>query len=51
MKLNKTEIVVYVIVILVVLSGAVLSFTDKEYYENSFAVEDGLVEYSTALML
>ena len=51
MKLNKIEIVVYVIVILVILSGAILSFTDKEYYENNFAVEDGLVEYSTALML
>jgi len=51
MKLNKTEIVVYVIVILVILSGAILSFTDKEYYENSFAVEDGIIEYGTALML
>jgi len=51
MKLNKTEIVVYVIVILVILSGAILSFTNKEYYENNFAVEDGLVEYGTAFML
>ena len=51
MKLNKTEIAVYVIVILVILSGAILSFTDKEYYENSFAVEDGIIEYGTALML
>lgn len=51
MKLNKTEIAVYVVVILVILSGAILSFTDKEYYENSFAVEDGIIEYGTALML
>ena len=51
MKLNKIEIVVYVIVILVIFSGAILSFTDKEYYENSFAVEDGIIEYGTALML
>jgi len=51
MKLNKTEIVVYVILILVILSGAILSFTDKEYYENSFAVEDGIIEYGTVLML
>ena len=51
MKLNKTEIAVYVIVILVILSGAILSFTDKEYYENSFAVEDGIIEYGTVLML
>ena len=51
MKLNKTEIAVYIIVILVILSGAILSFTDKEYYENSFAVEDGIIEYGTALML
>ena len=51
MKLNKIEIVVYVIVILVILSGAILSFTDKEYYENSYAVEDGIIEYGTALML
>ncbi len=51
MKLNKTEIAVYLIVIQVILSGAILSFTNQEFYEQSFAVEDGIVEYGTALML
>jgi len=33
------------------MSGAILSFTNKEFYEESFAVEDGIIEYGTALML
>lgn len=51
MKLNKTEKAVYLIVILAISSGAILSFTNQEFYEESFAVEDGIIEYGTALML
>jgi len=51
LKLNKVEIIGYVIVLAVLIVGMILSFSDPEYFEQNFAVEDGLIEYLTALML
>ncbi len=50
-KLVTVEKVIYAIVALVLLVGLIIAIIDSEVYEQSYVVEDGLVEYGTAVML
>ena len=51
MKLDKLEFAVYGLLSIVFALALYFGLTDEEYYTNVFVVEDGAVEYVTALML
>jgi len=50
MKLNKIEIIGYIILGLVVVAGVVIAFIDNAYF-SAYTREDGIIEYSTAIFL
>jgi hypothetical protein len=48
---TRTEILGFIFLLLVYTLGIYLSNTDIEYFNNSFAQEDGFAEYGTAFIL
>ncbi|NER16036.1 hypothetical protein [Spongiivirga citrea] len=50
-KLSKLEIFGFSFLLIVFVLGLYFGFTDENYFNSVFTVEDGLVEYLTALML
>ena len=50
-KLMNVEKAGFFLLAAFVITGLVLGFTDVDYFENNFAVEDGLVEWTTTLLL
>lgn len=50
-KLNKFEIIAYCILVVILTLGLSISYTNDVYFDTQFAVEDGIIEWLTALML
>ena len=51
MKLNTTQRLLYALLLIALISGFLISTVDELYFDQAFAVEDGLVEWTTALFL
>ena len=51
MKIKNSDKIGYGILLIFLLSGLFLGLTDEHYFENNFAVEDGIVEWTTTLLL
>lgn len=50
-RLNLVEKVMYSILVIIFGIGVYWEISNPDYFENSFAAEDGSVEYGTAIML
>ncbi len=49
--LTKTDKLGYIFLIIVFILSLYFGFTDLDFFDSKFTVEDGIIEYSTALML
>ncbi|UOB18022.1 hypothetical protein [Abyssalbus ytuae] len=50
-SLTKNDVVGYIFLTLLFISSLYFGFTDPDFFNDPFTVEDGAVEYGTALML
>ncbi|MCQ0111330.1 hypothetical protein SAMN04487906_0593 [Zhouia amylolytica] len=50
-QLTRTDKIGYLFLIFVFILSLYFGFTNPDYFNNNFAVEDGAVEYGTAFML
>lgn len=50
-NLTKTDKLGYIILAIVFILSLYFGFTNVEFFDSKFTVEDGVIEYSTALML
>jgi len=50
-NLTKTDKLGYIFLILIFILSLYFGFSNAEYFNKNFAMEDGFVEYTTALML
>jgi len=50
-KLTKIESFLFLALIVVLILTAYYGFTNKEYFDNTFAQEDGVIEYATFVFL
>ncbi len=50
-KLSTLEIVGFSFLLIVFVLGLYFGFTDEDYFNGVFTVEDGVIEYLTAIML